>query len=772
MAGIEQYLEQIKSAIYGKDVRQAIHDGIEACYKDGKVGAVDLEARQRIDELVAPSGEAPSAAEVADARTVGGATYPALHGSISASYENTLSLNDGMKLIKWNGGGYISKSNGAVVTDAEWSYTDFIEVDKRIFHVLVSAEWGSSFNVFYDANKNFISTFAWSNNISLVNVPSNAKYMRMSTESIYVPYIRIEGDINDALRKVAQLEDNVGRFSPSIIKNEYINHDGIAATESGWDRTDYISCLDAIYLRFTCGNTSSYNAFYDEDKRFIDWFTVTAGEDFHVRVPESARYFIISNSAEYLSEEINNMGFVAYDNLNSKVDALSNFEIPVVMNRGGYVDKETGEITEYTNWSYSDFVPFDGGLLIYSNTHEENGSTYNAFYDKNKNFICNFSIFPNRKFDEIVAPLNAKYFRYSTGSFFARNISFYMGAKNIDYNGDILRLNDKDTVGQRIIQSKMHFNPWDGSSINTDVLTLSVFTDIHAFNDEFKRYIRFTNAYKDYVNDRLCLGDVVRDNFPQDFTYWTNNADAASILNVLGNHDACTNESGVYVLQPTKPCYDKFFAPLIANWNVTQPSGASANGLCYYYKDYPQHNVRLIVLDCMHYTDAQNDWLVSVLSSARTAGRHVICAKHYNVSRELTKISGNFYDPDVGFARLVIGDSNNNKAQTAISNFQAAGGNFICWLTGDAHYDAIGELTVNGRKQLCVTFENAGCHDTWGDDMRVVGQKSEDSFNFVTVDVYSRLLKIVRVGNDMNRYLQPKRYLCYNYQNNEVISVG
>ena len=67
MAGIEEYLNQIKNAIYGKDVRQAIHDGIEACYEDGKAGAIDLVARREIADLVAPPGEAPSAAEVTDA---------------------------------------------------------------------------------------------------------------------------------------------------------------------------------------------------------------------------------------------------------------------------------------------------------------------------------------------------------------------------------------------------------------------------------------------------------------------------------------------------------------------------------------------------------------------------------------------------------------------------------------------------------------------------------------------------------------------------------
>ena len=42
MANITELLQTILSARYGKDVRQAIHDGIDKCYKDatdGKPGA-------------------------------------------------------------------------------------------------------------------------------------------------------------------------------------------------------------------------------------------------------------------------------------------------------------------------------------------------------------------------------------------------------------------------------------------------------------------------------------------------------------------------------------------------------------------------------------------------------------------------------------------------------------------------------------------------------------------------------------------------------------
>ena len=47
MADIESLLKQVLSAVYGKDVRQAIHDSVKQCYYDGKAGGNDLEARDR-----------------------------------------------------------------------------------------------------------------------------------------------------------------------------------------------------------------------------------------------------------------------------------------------------------------------------------------------------------------------------------------------------------------------------------------------------------------------------------------------------------------------------------------------------------------------------------------------------------------------------------------------------------------------------------------------------------------------------------------------------
>lgn len=52
MADILEILNTISNAQYGRDVRQAIVDGISQCYQDGKAGVNDLQARQLIENAI------------------------------------------------------------------------------------------------------------------------------------------------------------------------------------------------------------------------------------------------------------------------------------------------------------------------------------------------------------------------------------------------------------------------------------------------------------------------------------------------------------------------------------------------------------------------------------------------------------------------------------------------------------------------------------------------------------------------------------------------
>lgn len=51
MPDITDYLEQISTAVKGREVRSSIVSAIEECYNDGHAGSTDLTARQRINAL-------------------------------------------------------------------------------------------------------------------------------------------------------------------------------------------------------------------------------------------------------------------------------------------------------------------------------------------------------------------------------------------------------------------------------------------------------------------------------------------------------------------------------------------------------------------------------------------------------------------------------------------------------------------------------------------------------------------------------------------------
>lgn len=96
MSDIEQNLEQIRTAVYGKDVRQAIHDAIHDCYEDGRAGSIDLVAREQISEIVSDT-TAQLQGYAVSTQTVSLTTHTSV--SNGYTYTNSFTFSEDVKIV-------------------------------------------------------------------------------------------------------------------------------------------------------------------------------------------------------------------------------------------------------------------------------------------------------------------------------------------------------------------------------------------------------------------------------------------------------------------------------------------------------------------------------------------------------------------------------------------------------------------------------------------------------------------------------------------------
>ena len=292
-------------------------------------------------------------------------------------------------------------------------------------------------------------------------------------------------------------------------------------------------------------------------------------------------------------------------------------------------------------------------------------------------------------------------------------------------------------------------------------LVLVHFSDIHGSNVNYERIELFAEKMGGYINDVISTGDNVYNSWSDSFSYWTNQ----TMLNVIGNHDTAKYENGYdWTYYAGKDAYDRYFAPFIANWDVTQPADAATNGYCYYYKDYATQGIRLIVLDCMGWDATQLSWLVSTLSSASLGGLSVVIAIHYQFD------GAGVTSLDTGFNSYVGWSTGTDTytpsdAISAVDDFITGGGKFICWIAGHTHRDLAGYLAGHNNQLCIVVGTDASDSDNlvYADSARISGTDSQDLFNVIAFDATEHQIRIVRIGSDSNKQLQSRKTLCIGY---------
>ena len=92
-------------------------------------------------------------------------------------------------------------------------------------------------------------------------------------------------------------------------------------------------------------------------------------------------------------------------------------EIPVTFIDGGYIDRDSGEAIEYSGWKYSDYIDLSGLTNSYFiallTTTATIGSSYNVFYNENKEKIGNYFLSGINALVQRPLYKDAKYIRIS-----------------------------------------------------------------------------------------------------------------------------------------------------------------------------------------------------------------------------------------------------------------------------------------------------------------------------------------------------------------------
>lgn len=174
---------------------------------------------QRMDTFASLSeGSTTGDAELKDIRVgANSITYSTAGDAVRGQYNRVkadldfLNRNPLNYTITWTDGGYIDKTNGNVISDGGWKYTDFIELkNNSALYIVTNKETGNEYNAFYDSNKKFIKNLyidGYAYYSLTKGVPQNAKYVRLSCESISFINLYPNTTVEDLVDRVTTLEE-------------------------------------------------------------------------------------------------------------------------------------------------------------------------------------------------------------------------------------------------------------------------------------------------------------------------------------------------------------------------------------------------------------------------------------------------------------------------------------------------------------------------------------------------------------------------------------
>lgn len=287
------------------------------------------------------------------------------------------------------------------------------------------------------------------------------------------------------------------------------------------------------------------------------------------------------------------------------------------------------------------------------------------------------------------------------------------------------------------------------------------FSDVHSMLDPWDRIMTFINHYEDYLSFGIHTGDYCAGTI-EEYTdlYEYGVPTNLPVFTCTGNHDRAAKDHHTVTKEEV---YTHLFNRS-KKWNVNFMDCAFPMA---YYKDFSESNVRLIALDLYFDVEEQISWLTDLLAEAKASGMHVITAMHQPTSTIVNHPETTFHTAFQWGS--VGGPVVSTPFEDPIASFVESGGNYVCNLCGHHHHDLFG---YTERGVLNVAVEMATCWAPWDDSNRVFDTRSYDCFNVTSVDVNTGVLRLIRIGNNVDYYLRRKTTFCYDYVNKKVVYNG
>ena len=449
----------------------------------------------------------------------------------------------------------------------------------------------------------------------------------------------------------------------------------------------------------------------------------------------------------------------------------------------------SGENYTARNWNISTDVYLSN---IISVTTDDGYATRYVLYNSNKGFIYR-SGFSTEEIDilSLMKERSATYVRFEVQALNESdveittpidNVSRYAHVHLYAVQGGIKTAGasdkwDEDSIVQstyldRIKQAKYVYASTDSGVSSHPVLTLLHFSDVHNNMNAMRYALDINGMFESDIDDMLHTGDIVTANLSDGISNWVSSGCANKGLNVIGNHD--TEENFVLQAAGKDNVYNTIFAPYIAQWGVTQPTGVDTSGsdnyhALYYYKDYSAAEVRLIVLDTNFWDEAQKSWLTSVLADAKTNGMCVVIACHnVKLLTEMTDSNFSSYKGDG-----ITETSNAYANQPAdwldpVNDFINDGGNFACILAGHNHDGHMGTMT-NYPNIFVYVSDKASVARVSG-AARITGEMNANAVSIVVINPVEKLFKIVKIGAQIDGKMRPQNVFCYDYANKQIVA--